>query len=318
MIYRLMPDRYKHAIHELLQNAGSKRTPQNFTNSTFMISLILAVVAGLVSGGIGLYVGLGAFAAAFGLLHGFLTLAVDRRAGFVESILPDALQLMAANSRAGYIPSRALTMSARKEFGPLSEAIKGAGKEMMTGKGLDESLAVIPRYIKSDVLAKTMKLIVEGIRSGGQFAELLEQNAEDIRRNQAIKKEIKANITMYIIFIGFAGCVGAPVLYALSSFLIVTIGALGASAQLPETVAAQVPFGDFSGVAISADFLFLFSLAAIAITTFFSGLIIGTISTGKEKAGIKFIPIFMVVGLGVFFAARVFISGIFGTLIPGG
>jgi len=315
MIYRLMPGRYKKGIKRMLQNSGSKRTPAGFTNSSFFLSLVAGLALGYFSGAFAM-VFAAVFVGMFVLFHGFLVLAIEKRAKFVETVLPDALQLMAANTRAGHIPSRALMLSARKEFGPLSQAIKKAGKEMLTGKSMEESFMVIPKYIKSEILEKSIKLIIRGAKSGGEFAELLEQDAENIRRNQAITKEVRANVTMYIIFIGFAGCVGAPILYALSSFLTTTITKLGAAATLPETVSSQVSFLQFSGVEISQEFLFIFSIVAIFVTTFFSGLIIGSISSGSEKAGIKFVPFLMVAAFGIFFLTRIFIETSFGAMIP--
>ena len=69
---------------------------------------------------------------------------------------------------------------------------------------------MVPAAIKSSDLERTIDLIIEGIRGGGQLVALLEENANDIRRRQAMKKEIKANTMMYAIFIAFAGCLGAP------------------------------------------------------------------------------------------------------------
>lgn len=316
MIFRIMPEKYKRGVKAMLLNAGSKRQPASFTNRAFISSLVAALGFGFLGGPLFLYVFAIACVGMFVMFHGFLALAVERRAHFVESILPDALQLMAANSRAGHIPSRALMLSARKEFGPLSDAIKRAGKEMTTGKSLEESLQIIPQHIKSLTLERSMKLIVWGAQSGGQFAELLEQNAEDIRRRQGITKEVRANVTMYIIFIGFAGCVGAPVLYGLSSFLTGTISRLGSVAKLPEDASSQVPFLRFSGLAISPDFLFFFSLAAIFITTFFASLIIGSIATGSEKGGIKYMPLLMISAFVIFFLTKAFIQTTFGSLLP--
>lgn len=312
---RIIPEGYWRKVEIMLINSGSKRSPPQFARTAFIVSLLLAVMVFFFAGDLAIVVSPLVFFGVFGLLHGFLGLAVERRAKFVESILPDALQLMAANARAGHIPSRALMLSARKEFGPLSDAIKKAGKDMLTGKSTEEALLQIPKHIKSDILERSIKLINRGVRSGGQFAELLEQNADDIRRKQAITKEVHANVTMYVIFIGFAGCIGAPGLYALSSFLTVTLGKLGASASLPETATSQFSLLQFTGVQIAPEFLFFFSLIAIFITTFFGGLIIGSISSGSEKAGVKFVPFLMVIGFAVFFAAQVFIEASFGSLI---
>ncbi|MBI4181567.1 MAG: type II secretion system F family protein [Candidatus Aenigmarchaeota archaeon] len=315
-LFHAMPFSYQHKLKELLRLAGSKRSPEGFLRGALVWSLLLGGVAGFLSG-TPLVFPLAA-AVVFVLAHGMLVLAVDRRTKFVENILPDALQLMAANARAGYIPSRALMLSARKEFGPLAEAIKYAGKEMLTGQSVEEALRLIPRLFRSDILEKTINLIIEGSRSGGHFATLLEENAEQIRRSQVVQKEVKANVMMYIIFIGFAGVVAAPVLYALSGFLITTIGTVGSAAAVPEQAFAKIPFVQFGGLEISPAFIYWFSVGAIAITTFFGGILIGAISAGSERAGIKYVPIFMTVAFVIFFVANSFIGNLFGGLIPGG
>jgi pilus assembly protein TadC len=316
-MYKLMPRKYKEKIEELLKFSGSKRTPQRFVNYTVTISIAMGFVAALFVREYALLTGVGVFVALFVLLHGFLILAVDRRTKFIEGILPDAMQLMAANIKSGFIPSRAMLLSARKEFGPLSDAIKRSGKEMMTGKSLQDSLGDIPKSIKSEVLETTIGLIVRGIRSGGQLVSLFEETATDMRRKESIRKEVKANILMYGIFIGFAGAVGAPVLYALSTFLVTTIGQMGAVTQMPEQLVTNLPMMGLGGISISPDFLFLFSIVAILITTVFGGLIMGIIDSGKERAGIKYIPLLTVLALVIFFAARMMVASIFGTMIPG-
>ena len=256
------------------------------------------------------------FFATFLFSHGILYLAVERRSRFVETILPDALQLVAANIKSGFIPSRALVLSARKEFGPLSDAIKNVGKEMMTGKSLQESMGEMTKTIKSEVLETTVTLVTKGVRAGGQLVSLFEETAIDIRRKEAIKKEVRANIMMYAIFIGFAGCAGAPVLYALSGFLVGTISKLGGMVSVPAEATAKMPLKMNFGIGISPDFLYIFSIAAILITTVFGGVIIGLISSGKEKDGIKYIPMLAIAALAVFFIAGFLINMMFEGLIP--
>jgi len=315
MLYKLFPPRYRNWVREMIDLSGMKTTPEKYINISLVMSIIISVGISLLAGSYMLYVLIGVFCAVFFLLNGWLILAVDRRRNFVENVLPDALELTAANIRSGFIPSKALLLSARSEFGPLAEAIRRSGKEIMTGKSLAEGLNQIPRYIKSEVLERAVKLIGEGAKSGGQLVALLEENAIDIRRKQAIKKEVKANIIMYGIFIVFAGVLGAPVLYALSLYLITTLTMFSSAGNLPESFSSNIPFFKF-GLTISPEFLLVFSVVSIIITTFFSGIIIGLIDTGKEKGGIKYIPIFMIIALLVFFGARMLISNMFAGFLP--
>ncbi len=196
-MYKLMPRGYKEKIEELLIFSGSKTRPDSFVNFTFALSLGLGLGAAFISG-LDILIFWPIFFVSFlALLHGLLILAVDKRTKFVEMILPDALQIIAANIRSGFIPSRAILLSARKEFGPLTEAIRNVGKEMMTGKSLQDALNEFTKTIKSDILERTVVLLKKGTVSGGQLVSLFDETAKDMRRRETINKEVKANILMY-------------------------------------------------------------------------------------------------------------------------
>ncbi len=313
----MIPRPYEEWVEKQLFFSGSGKTPKKVIFNMAIISAMIAVGAGLFFRSYSMYIIPGIFAGLFAMFNAMLSLSVDRRARFVDEILPDALLLLSANIRAGYIPSRALILSARKEFGPLSIAIRRAGKEIMTGASLEDGLREIPKKIRSKDLERTIMLIIEGIRGGGQIVTLLEETAIDIRRRQAISKEISANIMMYAIFIAFAGCLGAPGLYALSGYLTTTMSQLTPDMSMSEQVSSKVSFIQMSGGQVSPEFLFMFSLGAILITTVFGGLILGMINSGKEKDGIKYAPILSVIALLIFFGATFMINMMFASLLPG-
>src|SRR6185503_20106776 len=58
----------------------------------------------------------------------------------MEEAFPDFLQLMSSNLRAGMTTDRALLMAARKEFYPLDLEILKLGKELMTGRKIEDAL----------------------------------------------------------------------------------------------------------------------------------------------------------------------------------
>ena len=59
----------------------------------------------------------------------------------------------------------------------------------------------------------------------------------------------------------------------------------------------------------------LFSVAAISIIAIFSSMIISTIEKGDIKGGIKFIPMFLVGALFMYFVLSVVISSLLGGVI---
>ena len=108
---------------------------------------------------------------------------------------------MASNLKSGLTVDRALLMSARPEFGPFEEELNIVGKEITIGKELDVALTNMTKRIKSDKLEKTIALIVSGLRSGGRLSSLLEQTAENLRRQKLVEDKVRSNVLMYLIFI---------------------------------------------------------------------------------------------------------------------
>jgi hypothetical protein len=123
---------------------------------------------------------------------------------------------------------------------------------------------------------------------------------------------------MYGIFIGFAACLGAPILYALSGFLVSMISRLGGMVSIPAESSSRMPLKLNFGASISPEFLFIFCITAIVLTTVFGSLIIGLIGSGKERDGIKYIPVLMITALAVYFISSFMINMMFGGLIPTG
>jgi archaellum biogenesis protein FlaJ (TadC family) len=313
-MYSVMPRIYKKKLKELMIFSGSKTREPAFCNNSFAVSILAGFVPAILLRMLWLWPVISV--SLFALFHGFLILAVDKRTKFVETILPDALQIMAANIRSGFIPSRAILLSARKEFGPLSEGIKNMGKEMLTGRSFQDSLDELTKTVKSEILERTVILLKKGTMAGGQLVSLFDETAQDMRRRETISKEVKANILMYAIFIGFAACAGAPLLYGLSTYLVTTIAKMGSVMDVPTDYTSKLPLMKF-GLDISPDFLIWFSIAAILITTVFGGMLIGIINTGKEKSGIKYIPIMLAISMTVFFVTRIAVAGVFNSIIPG-
>jgi len=88
-----------------------------------------------------------------GLLF-WLNQVAESKGKFVEKILPDVLQLIASNIKAGLTTERSLFVSARPEFGPLTIELKNASKRIIAGERIERALLGIPKKIKSKVAVK--------------------------------------------------------------------------------------------------------------------------------------------------------------------
>jgi pilus assembly protein TadC len=247
-----------------------------------------------------------------------IILIADARAAEIEKVLPDALQLMSANVRAGMTVDRAIWLAARPEFGVLEEELRRAGTKTVGGKTIKLALMEMAARVKSDLLEKTFRLVIEGIESGGELARLLEETANNVRNVQSLRKEIKTSVTTYSIFIFFAAVMGAPALYAISLFFVEVMTKLWSPQVLGGVQAGGSTMGGgmlskAGAPTITTNQLFWFATTSIIITTLFGSLIIGLIQSGKEKNGIKFIPALTCGALLVFFIAQLVIKVLFGS-----
>ncbi len=253
-----------------------------------------------------------------------LKISSESKGKFVESILPDALQLIASNMKSGLTTEKSLFVAGRPEFGPLELELKNASKRIASGERMENALNGISEGINSSVLSKTMWLISRGIRSGGQIADLLFRLSDDLKSQQSLEEEANANISIYILLILFAAVFGAPVLFGISSFIVEVL--TKQISTTPTIDVASLPtssnFGLIKGFtggrsdsAATTDFILTFSMVTLFITTIFSCITIGVINTGKEINGVKYIVPLVIAAFVVFFAVRALLVGVFGNLV---
>ncbi len=242
------------------------------------------------------------------VIFGALFTTSNKRISMIEDCLPDFLTLMSSNIRSGLTPDRALILSARKEFGPLTKEIDRAAKATLTGTPFTEAFMEMARRVPSETLSKTIRLIVEGVHSGGNLAELLEATALDIRRFEAIKKEVSATVLIYKLFVFAAVAFGAPLLYAVSNFLIGMVADMKSKTGVSsEELSAYVPLMKGSAV-ISPELVFYFSIAALFVTAVFGALTAGVVSKGKESEGFSSIPFLLFIAFAIFFLGKLFLE----------
>jgi len=314
-----VPQKQKNRIKEMLVFAGiDQKLTDKFTGFLISFSFGIAVMAsylawlsgfGLLSMPIGISIGI-LFSV---IMLVMLVLIADSRAKEVEVVLPDSLQLIAANIRAGMTIDKAIWLAARPEFGVLEDEIRKVGAETLSGESIRNALGKMTTRVNSVLLRRAVKLLVEGLESGGEVAHLLEQTSINIRIMQGLRKEMHASVMMYSLFIMFAAVLGAPLLYAISLYFVSTMSVLwGSQLTTANMIFSGASFVNFSPPTITPGELFWFSIAAMLVTTFFASLLIGLIQTGKERNGVKYIIPVVLGALVVFFVARLVVSSLFG------
>lgn len=251
------------------------------------------------------------------LVYLYLEYKIDQRKSRMEGMLPDYFQIVAANLRSGISLERAMLLAARPEFGLFSEDIKEMSRRVFGGQTLEASLQELASRYRSFQLKHAVRMIIESLRYGGAMADLIAQLARDIRGQQLVQKEVAGQMLMYSIFVAFASMIAAPVLYGLTTqMIVVTDGVWSGILQsnpggLPTV---GVSFLKPSPPKITPSEYKTFSYAAVIIITGFASLIMSAISSGSAVRGLRYLPVFVIVGLIIYTIVQGVVGALFNSI----
>jgi archaellum biogenesis protein FlaJ (TadC family) len=221
-----------------------------------------------------------------------LDVLIFNRRQKLEDVLPDFLQLVSSNIRAGMTVDRALWFAIRPRFGVLAKEIEEVAKRTFAGEPLDVALQHFTEKFESKTLERSINILVEGMRAGGELGDLLNKISSNIQETTLMKKEMAANVTTYVIFITFATVVAAPFLFGMAYQLISVIQEVFSRVDIAPGAVSGFSVSISEGVISLTDFK-IFAMVSLVITSFFSAIIISAIKKGNIKGGVKYIPAFM-------------------------
>lgn len=233
----------------------------------------------------------------------YLLIKVEEKMKRMERNIPDALKLVSSNLKSGQTLEESFIMSARDEFEPFASELKLTAKEIYAGKPPEDSLGDMKGRIKSGLFKETLKLLIDGLRSGGDKASLLRTSAEDIEQSLELRNEIKSSVRMYSIFIVLVACIGAPILFSISVQLSESTTEIWGDAEFDETQGMDTSAGidlTFEEPDVDVELFRNFTFFALIVINNFAALIIAEIRTGKVRNGLKFGPFLTVLSIGIF------------------
>ena len=309
LVSNLAPDKVLRHIGRMLRWSGSHQEARHWVGSVLFFSWLCAVIIFLamwvlteiVDPLILVGISFAALVLVFFIFYFLLYISVEDRRKRVERVLPDMLQMVSANTRAGVTPIVALRMAARPEFGPLEDEIKYATTKALGTESFTDALLGMSETIKSEVLERTIGLFAASMRSGGNLASLLDLVAEEIREAQELRRELIAGTSMYIIFILFTMIIGMPLLLSISIQFV----------SMVESMQAKGSGGEFAhelGLAIqapiSATFIEQAALVSLIFTALFASMLVGVIHDGSEWYGLRYAPLFIIASSLIFFLLK--------------
>ncbi len=173
----------------------------------------------------------------------------------------------------------------------------------MTGQDVEDALSELSRKYDSPVLSRSFQIVVEGLKGGGEVASIIDKVVENLRETKKLKDEMRATTLGYAIFISAVVGVIAPGLFALAKQLLVILSKFVAQLSGSLSQASNLPV-QFSTVAITPEDFTTFCYIALSVTSIFASLILSLIQRGNVRDGVRYIPVFVIVSVTVFYIAQ--------------
>jgi flagellar protein FlaJ len=187
------------------------------------------------------------------------------------------------NVKTGTPISRAILNVMMRDYDVLSPYVSKLGNQITLGIPLEKALKIFAIDTRSAVIRRSVSLISEAQRAGGDIVTILSSVSQSVNQTESLKKEQKASVYNlvvqgYIIFIVFIIILLVLQLYILPLTAGLASGGSGGSFEFSEnTSTTSTEESDLSK-----------PLFALLLTqAFFAGLVIGKISEGNLKAGVK-------------------------------
>ncbi len=140
------------------------------------------------------------FTGTFGVYEAFRL----RRVRKIDDRFPDFVRDLAESRRAGMTFTKAIMYSAKGNYGVLTPEIQKIARQISWGSSVDEALNSFAKRVNTRLIKRTISLIIEASRSGGNVADVLEAASKDAREIRFIDSERRANMLSYVavIYVG--------------------------------------------------------------------------------------------------------------------
>lgn len=190
-----------------------------------------------------------------------------------------------------------------KAYGSLGQHIEKLANQIQLGIPLHTALEVFSKDVRNKTISRSLTLIGEAERAGGNIGQILEEVTSAVRTSDKLRKERKSSISTlvvqgYIIFVIFLIIILVMQFKILPMISGVTnLGQIGLEGLSNVGVSSESNVQD-----ISSAFLYLLLTQGL-----FSGLAIGKLSEGNIKAGIKHSFALMTLSFLVYAGANLFL-----------
>jgi len=211
---------------------------------------------------------------------GFRRAVAMNRIRAMDDKFPDFLRDLAEGLRAGMTLPRALHASSKGVYGALTPEIRQMSAQVEWGVSFPEALSRFSLRVKTPLIQRTVSLVNEASKAGGNVIDILTAASNDAREIKQIIEDRRRQMGIYSVIIYVAFLVFLVVIFILAaqflpSFQTAVKGASGAQV-------GGLRFAPFD----STTYVSIFFHAAL-IQGIGGGLVAGVMTEGHPLGGLK-------------------------------
>lgn len=227
---------------------------------------------------------------------GFFYLKELKRRDAVDDRFPDFLRDLSESARAGMTLPRALVTAASGNYGALTPEIKKMAAQVEWGVSFGDALEQFAERTNTNMISRSVNLITEAQRAGGNMVEVLSAAGTDVREIKQIVEERNQQMASYSMVIYIAYFVFIAVVMVLVTQFIPAFKEVVSNTD-PGAQVGGIQFRDFD----PEDFQTMFFQACV-VQAIGGGLVAGVLTKGSPVAGLRAILIMIAIA---WFAFRV-------------
>ena len=220
-------------------------------------------------------------------IYGFYEMVRLRRISKIDTIFPDFVRDLAESRRAGMTFTKAILFASKGNYGILTSEIQKISQQVSWGSSVTDALFAFSERVQTKSIRRTISLIIEASKSGGNVADVLDVAARDAREIKMLEADRKTDMASYVVVVYVGMFVFLAILLILcTSFIPAMVGGEGAAGMQ-----GVMGGGNFASLGeITTTFFY-----ACIVQAFGSGLVAGVFEDGTFTASVKhiFIMVFM-------------------------
>jgi flagellar protein FlaJ len=201
----------------------------------------------------------------------------------LEERFPDFLRDIAASRKAGLTLTSAVSNASRGDYGALSPEIRRMADQLSWDVPFEECLAQFAKRVRTPLIQRSVSLIIEASRSGGNVTDVVLAAAADAREIKNLETERRTTMGLYtmVIYITF--------------FVFLAVVAVLYATFIPEIVKSGTSIAKsggakFAGLTIgnlTMESYRVFYFLAAVMQGLGNGFVAGTMGSGRVVDGMR-------------------------------